>query len=108
MYTSGWPKIQNRCCQSTGSAPASALKKWVPKLRSKYSSKKATVIIGMAKSRRKLTTRFIQAKTGIRSKVMPGARRLRVVTMKLTAAVSDAMPVIDEAEEPEVDAVGRG
>ncbi len=22
MYTSGWPKIQNRCCHKSGSAPA--------------------------------------------------------------------------------------
>ena len=29
MYTSGWPKIQNRCWYSSGSPPAAALKKFV-------------------------------------------------------------------------------
>ena len=36
MYTSGWPKIQNRFWYSNGSPPAAALKKFVPKLRSRY------------------------------------------------------------------------
>ncbi|MNC91239.1 hypothetical protein D3C83_74620 [compost metagenome] len=48
----------------------------------------------MAKSSRKLVTRFIHAKTGMRMSVMPGARRLSVVTMKLAAAVREPMPVI--------------
>jgi hypothetical protein len=51
-------------------------------------------MIGMAKRSRKLTTRFIQTNTGIRMSVMPGARRLSVVTMKLAAAVSEPMPVM--------------
>ena len=34
MYTSGWPKIQNRFWYSSGSPPAAALKKFVWKLRS--------------------------------------------------------------------------
>ena len=51
-------------------------------------------MIGRANSSSELTTRFIQTKTGMRKRVMPGARRLRVVTMKLTAADSEAMPVM--------------
>ena len=51
-------------------------------------------MIGMANSSRKLTTRFIQMNTGIRMSVMPGARRLSVVTMKLAAAVSEPIPVM--------------
>ena len=50
MYTSGWPKIQNRCCQSSGSPPAAALKKFVPKLRSKNTRISAAVTSGIANS----------------------------------------------------------
>jgi len=39
-------------------------------------------------------TRLIQVKTGIFMSVMPGARMLRQVTMRLMAPVSEAMPVI--------------
>jgi len=34
MYTSGCPKTQNRCCQSTGSPPPPGVKKLDPKFRS--------------------------------------------------------------------------
>src|SRR3712207_8761138 len=34
IYTSGWPKIQKRCCQRSGSPPPEGTKKWVPKKRS--------------------------------------------------------------------------
>ena len=44
MYTSGCPKIQNRCCHSSGSAPASTLKKVAPKSRSNISRNSATVM----------------------------------------------------------------
>ena len=32
MYTSGWPKNQNRCCHSIGAPPASASKMWAPEM----------------------------------------------------------------------------
>ena len=35
MYTSGWPKNQNRCCQMMGSPPPVGSKKLVPNWRSK-------------------------------------------------------------------------
>ena len=41
-----------------------------------------------------LVTRLIQVNTGMRISVMPGARMLRMVTMKLTPPTSEAMPVI--------------
>ena len=107
MYTSGCPKIQNRCCQSNGSAPASTLKNWAPKSRWNISRNSATVMTGMANTSRNCTTRIIQVKIGIFIRVMPGARMLRMVTIRLSAPVSEAMPVICRAERPEVDAVGR-
>ena len=38
--------------------------------------------------------KLIQANIGMRISVMPGARMLMIVTKKLTAAASDAMPSI--------------
>ena len=66
MYTSGWPKIQNRCWYSSGSPPAAALKKFVSKLRSKNTMISAAVTIGIANSVRNATTSIIQTNTGMR------------------------------------------
>ena len=46
----------------------------------------------MAKIRRKLTISVIQVKTGNLIIVMPGARMLMMVVMKLKEASSDATP----------------
>ena len=94
MYTSGWPKIQNRCCHSSGSAPASTVKNVASNWRWNISRNSATVITGMANSSRNWTTRIIQVNTGMRISVMPGARMLSTVTIRLIAPVSEAMPVI--------------
>ena len=94
MYTSGWPKIQKRCCQSKGSAPAAGAKKSVPKKRSNMRRMSATVMAGKASTTRNCTTSDIQMKTGMRIRVMPGARMLTMVTMKLKPASMDAMPRI--------------
>ncbi len=53
-----------------------------------------TVIGGNASTIRNCTTRLIQMKTGMRMSVMPGARMLRIVTMKLIAAIIDDTPRI--------------
>ena len=94
MYTSGWPNSQNRCCHSSGSPPAAGLKKCVPNRRSNSSWNSATVMIGIANTSRSCTTSLIQTNTGMRNSVMPGARMLMIVTMKLTAPAVDAMPVM--------------
>ena len=94
MYTSGWPKIQNRCCHSRGSAPISGLKKLDPKLRSNKSRNSATVMTGTANSSRNCTTRIIQVNTGILNSVMPGALMLSTVTIRFMAEISEAMPMI--------------
>ena len=54
----------------------------------------ATAIIGSENSSRKATIMVIQMKTGIRSRRMPRARRLKMVVMKLTAEISEASPSI--------------
>src|SRR3954465_12151062 len=91
MYTSGWPKNQNRCWNSTGSPPPSAEKKVVPKFRSVSSMVIAPASTGSASSSRNPVTRLDQTNNGILCKVMPGARMLKIVVMKLMA------PRIDEA-----------
>ena len=94
MYTSGWPKIQNRCCHSSGSAPADTVKNVASNVRWNISRNSATVITGMANSRRNWMTRIIHVNTGMRISDMPLVRMLRAVTMRLIALVSEAMPVI--------------
>ena len=54
----------------------------------------ATVMTGNASSSSTWVMKLIQTNIGIRMSVMPGARRLMMVTKKLTAAASDAMPRI--------------
>ena len=48
----------------------------------------------MANSSRNWVTRLIQVNTGIFISVMPGARMLSTVTIRLIAPTSEAMPVI--------------
>ncbi len=99
MYTSGWPKSQNRCCQRTGSAPvgwpaAYGERNIVPHRRSNKRRKRSTVMMGSEKTRRNWTTRPIHTKTGIRNSDIPGARMLMTVTARFTAPTVEAMPVI--------------
>ena len=75
-----------------GSPPAEALKKFPMKFRSMYTWISAAVTGGIANSVRNATTSIIQTNTGMRMSVMPGARMLSVVTMKLIAVATDPMP----------------
>ena len=52
-------------------------------------------------------TNAIQVNIGMRISVMPGARRLMIVTMKLNAAASDATPRICRPMHPEIDVEPR-
>ena len=58
------------------------------------SSMSATVIAGKARMISTAVTRVIQVKTGRRIMVMPLARMLMMVQMKLKEAASEAMPRI--------------
>ena len=93
MYTSGCPKIQNRCCHSTGLAARGHVEEVRPEEAGRTAARPApTVITGKAKASRSCTTSAIHTNTGIRISVMPGARMLRIVTTKFTAETVDAMP----------------
>ena len=94
MYTSGWPKIQNRCCHSSGSAPASTEKNVASNVRWNISRNRATVMTGIANSSRNWITRTIHVSTGMRISDMPLVRMLSTVTIRFTAPVSEAIPVI--------------
>src|SRR5919107_106277 len=85
MYTSGCPKNQNRCWNITGSPPPAASKKWVLKLRSVSSMVIAPASTGSESSSRNTVTRIDHTNSGIRCRVMPGARMLKMVVMKLMA-----------------------
>jgi hypothetical protein len=63
-----------------------------PYTPSNISMNSAVEMIGTANSSRKLVTSAIQMNTGMRMKVMPGARMFRIVTMKLIDAASELMP----------------
>ena len=94
MYTSGCPKIQNRCCHSSGSAPALTEKNVASNWRWNSSSTSATVITGMANTSRNWITRTIHVNTGMRISDMPLVRMLSAVTMRLIAPVCEARPVM--------------
>src|SRR6202158_4887494 len=101
MYTAGWPKNQNRCWNSTGSPPPSAEKKVVPKLRSVKSMVMAPASTGSDSNSRNTVTRIDHTNSGILCSVMPGARMLKIVVMKLMA------PRIDEAPARWIDKITK-
>src|SRR3954453_3414914 len=93
METSGWPKHQNRCCHRIGSPPFEGSKNVAPNRRSSSSMISAAVIAGNAYRIRTDVVRIDQQKTGIRSRPMPGARRVTIVATKFTAPKIEATPV---------------
>ena len=74
--------------------PFETSKKFVPNWRSIMTSTSAIVIAGKERMIRKEVISVIQVKTGSRIMVMPGARRLMIVTMKFSAAAIEATPSI--------------
>ena len=105
MYTSGCPKIQNRCCHNSGSAPADTVKNVASNVRWNISRNSATVITGMANNNRNWMTRIIHVNTGMRISDMPLVRMLRAVTMRLIGTRQRGDAGDQQAEHPEVDAV---
>jgi hypothetical protein len=74
--------------------PEATAKKVVPTSRSSSRRSRATVITGKARRMRTYVTSVIQANTGRRSMVMPGARILMMVTSMFRAPVVDEIPRI--------------
>src|SRR5580704_2124026 len=93
MYTSGCPKNQNMCCQSSGEPPAcgwslspttspAGMKKLVPAFLSRISSKQAGRSTAKAINPMHEVINHAQVEEGMRIKVMPFVRRSNVVAMK--------------------------
>jgi hypothetical protein len=70
------------------------LKKFVEKFRSKKTMINAAVMSGIANTVRNAVTSIIHTNTGMRRSVIPGARMLSTVTMKLIAEVTEPIPSI--------------
>ncbi len=78
--------------------PSPLVKKCMPKTRSSSSRAATTVSAGKAKAIRTLVQSAVQVNSGIRISVMPGARLLRMVTMKLMPVSVEPMPLISTAQ----------
>lgn len=77
-----------------GSPPPVGSKNEVPKLRSVSSMVMAPARTGRDNSSMKAVTRMAQANSGIRCSVMPGARMLKMVVIKLIEPRIDDAPAI--------------
>src|SRR3989344_2035647 len=94
MYTSGCPHIQIRLVYIIGSPPAVVVKKCVPKYRSKNNKKSVAVSRGKTVTAMIMLHRDPQVNKGIFLSVIPGARILRIVIIKLIAPSVVPIPEI--------------
>jgi len=91
IYTSWWPKNQNKCWNRTGSPPPAGSKKEVLMLRSVSNTVIAPARIGRDNNRRITVSSTAHTNSEIRSGWMPFERILMIVVLKLIA------PKINEA-----------
>ena len=91
MYTSGWPKNQNKCWYRIGSPPPAGSKNDVFRFRSVNSIVIAPANTGSESSNRITVIVTAHTNKGIRSNVNPCHRMLITVVIKFTA------PKIEEA-----------
>ena len=83
IYTSGWPKNQNKCWYKMGSPPPAGSKKEVLKLRSVSSIVMAPANTGRDSSSRIAVKRTDQTNRGISSIDIPSPFILAIVVIKL-------------------------
>lgn len=83
MYTSGWPKNQNRCWKRTGSPPPAGSKKAVLMFRSVSSIVIAPASTGRERRRRTVVMTTAQTNRGTRSSRIPSDRMFATVVIKL-------------------------
>jgi hypothetical protein len=91
MYTSGWPKNQKICWNRMGSPPPPGVKNVVLNWRSVSSIVMPPASTGNDRRRRNDVIRTDHKNSGIRKRVIPLGRILRIVTIMLIE------PKIDEA-----------
>jgi len=92
MYTSGWPKNQNRCWYKIGSPPPEGSKKEVLKFRSVSNMVIAAARTGRERSKRITVIRVAQTNSGIRPLWIPSTRMFRTVEIKLIAPRIEEIP----------------
>ena len=78
--------------------PSPLVKKCMPATRSSSSIVATTVIAGKAKAIRIAVHSAVQVNSGMRIRNIPGARFLRMVTMKLMPVRVEPMPEISTAQ----------
>src|SRR3989344_8187386 len=94
MYTSGCPHIQIRLVYIMGSPPAVVVKKCVPRYRSKNSKNRVAVRSGKTVTAMIMLHNDPQVNNGIFHRVIPGARILSIVIIKLMAPSVVPIPEI--------------
>lgn len=92
MYTSGWPKNQNKCWYNTTSPPPTGSKKVVLKLRSKKSNVIAAARTGKAKTSKKEVISTDQTNKGKSFINIASLLKKKIVQIKLMAAAIDDAP----------------
>ncbi|MRB67368.1 hypothetical protein GH825_28635 [Bacillus thuringiensis] len=92
MYTSGWPKNQNRCWYRTGSPPPAGSKKDVFKFRSVRSIVSPPARTGIERRRRTAVSFTLQTNKGTRSNRRPLYRIFITVVIKLIEARIEDTP----------------
>lgn len=94
IYTSGWPKNQNRCWNKIGSPPPMGSKNDVLQFRSKISIVRAPAKTGRARINRPTVIRTDQINRGIFSVGIPSIRLFAIVVVKLIPPRSDDTPAM--------------
>lgn len=94
IYTSGWPKNQNRCWNKIGSPPPIGSKNDVLQFRSKISIVRAPAKTGRARINRPTVIRTDQINKGIFSVGIPSIRLFAIVVVKLIPPRSDDTPAM--------------
>jgi hypothetical protein len=92
IYTSGWPKNQNKCWYKIGSPPPAGSKKVVFRFRSVRSIVMAPANTGRESSKSRAVIPTDQTNKGIRSKDILAARILIIVVIKLMAPKIELAP----------------
>jgi len=92
MYTSGWPKNQNKCWKRIGSPPPVGSKNVVLKFRSVSSIVIAPARTGKDSKRRIVVINTDHTNKLSRSQIIPGARMLITVVIKFTAPKIEEIP----------------
>lgn len=92
MYTSGWPKNQNRCLNRIGSPPPPGSKKAVFKFRSVRSIVMAPARTGKANSNKITVIKAAHTNNGTRSQESILGRILVTVEIKFNAPKIDLTP----------------